>query len=165
MGGMGHWGVFARGAPTGHLVAPEGRSETWLRADENPGSKVGGNYRASAGAVYPTLQQLEDEGLVTSVQQEGKRVYQITEATAGRNWRRTRQASSEMWERAGGWGWGDWNAFMGPHIAGVGAGHARHEVSCPRRLTLRQQSGPDGKGLRGLDHARRDLDTITSLIF
>ena len=40
--------------------------------------RSGGIYRASAGSIYPTLQQLEDEGLVTSVQQDGKRVYQIT---------------------------------------------------------------------------------------
>ena len=39
-------------------------------------AKSGGLYRASAGATYPTLQQLEDEGLVTSEQAEGRRAYQ-----------------------------------------------------------------------------------------
>src|SRR3984893_17776793 len=42
--------------------------------------RSGGIYRASAGTVYPTLQQLEDEGLVASDSKEGKRVYAITEA-------------------------------------------------------------------------------------
>jgi DNA-binding PadR family transcriptional regulator len=42
--------------------------------------RSGGVYRASAGTVYPTLQQLEDEGLVTSESREGKRVYSLTEA-------------------------------------------------------------------------------------
>ncbi len=41
--------------------------------------KSGGFYTPSPGAVYPTLQMLEDLGYVTSVQQDGKRVYQITE--------------------------------------------------------------------------------------
>ena len=36
--------------------------------------RSGGMYKASAGSVYPTLQQLEDEDLVTSDQQAGKRV-------------------------------------------------------------------------------------------
>ena len=29
------------------------------------GERSGGRWRPSAGSVYPTLQQLEDEGLVT----------------------------------------------------------------------------------------------------
>ncbi|MEM1967034.1 MAG: PadR family transcriptional regulator [Nitrososphaerota archaeon] len=41
----------------------------------------GGWYTPSPGAVYPTLQWLEDEGLVESgVTSDGKRVYKITEA-------------------------------------------------------------------------------------
>lgn len=42
--------------------------------------RSGGLYRASAGSVYPTLQQLEDEGLIESDQQNGKRVYKLTAA-------------------------------------------------------------------------------------
>jgi DNA-binding PadR family transcriptional regulator len=38
-----------------------------------------GFYSPSPGSVYPTLQLLEDQGLVTSTQQEGKRVYTITD--------------------------------------------------------------------------------------
>ena len=35
-----------------------------------------GSYRASAGTIYPKLQQLQDEGLVTSSSEDGgKRVY------------------------------------------------------------------------------------------
>ena len=40
----------------------------------------GGCYRASAGSVYPTLQLLEDQGLVRSEEREGKKVYVITDA-------------------------------------------------------------------------------------
>ena len=39
-----------------------------------------GWYKPSPGTVYPTLQWLEDEGLVSSEEQEGKKVYSITNA-------------------------------------------------------------------------------------
>src|SRR5258708_39530630 len=42
--------------------------------------RSGGMYRASAGTVYPTLQLLEDEGLIELDQQQTRRVYQITDA-------------------------------------------------------------------------------------
>jgi len=38
-----------------------------------------GFYSPSPGTVYPTLQYLEDMGYVTSNQQDGKRIYTITE--------------------------------------------------------------------------------------
>jgi len=40
----------------------------------------GGRWRPSAGSVYPTLQQLEDEGLVGSQELDGRRVYTLTKA-------------------------------------------------------------------------------------
>ena len=43
--------------------------------------RTGGNWRPSPGSVYPTLQQLEDEGLVEPAASEsGRRVYTLTEA-------------------------------------------------------------------------------------
>ena len=39
-----------------------------------------GCYSPSAGTVYPTLQWLEDEGLVTSREVEGKKIYEVTDA-------------------------------------------------------------------------------------
>jgi DNA-binding PadR family transcriptional regulator len=41
--------------------------------------RMGGHYRPSPGSVYPTLQMLEDLGYVTSNQEEGKKVYSITD--------------------------------------------------------------------------------------
>jgi DNA-binding PadR family transcriptional regulator len=38
-----------------------------------------GFYTPSAGSIYPTLQMLEDRGLVTGAEVEGKKVYSITE--------------------------------------------------------------------------------------
>ena len=38
-----------------------------------------GFYSPSPGSVYPTLQMLEDQGFVKSKEQDGKRIYEITE--------------------------------------------------------------------------------------
>ncbi len=42
--------------------------------------QAGGRWRPSPGSVYPLLQLLEDEGLVQGTDQEGRRVYELTEA-------------------------------------------------------------------------------------
>ena len=42
-------------------------------------AQSGGRWRPSAGSVYPTLQQLSDEGLVTSEEIDGRRVYALTD--------------------------------------------------------------------------------------
>ncbi|HEY5698095.1 MAG TPA: PadR family transcriptional regulator [Acidimicrobiales bacterium] len=41
--------------------------------------KTGGRWRPSPGSVYPSLQQLADEGLVTSTEIDSKRTYEITD--------------------------------------------------------------------------------------
>ncbi|WP_033323670.1 PadR family transcriptional regulator [Actinomadura atramentaria] len=43
-------------------------------------SRTGGVWRPSPGSVYPTLQMLEDEGLVTSREDGGKRLFALTDA-------------------------------------------------------------------------------------
>jgi DNA-binding PadR family transcriptional regulator len=52
-----------------------------------------GMYSPSPGSIYPTLQMLEDQGYVLSEQQDGKRVYQITEA--GRAFRKEHTARTD----------------------------------------------------------------------
>jgi DNA-binding PadR family transcriptional regulator len=42
--------------------------------------RTSGCYKPSPGTVYPTLQWLEDEGLVLGKDVEGKKVYEITDA-------------------------------------------------------------------------------------
>jgi DNA-binding PadR family transcriptional regulator len=42
-------------------------------------ARTGGVWRPSPGSVYPTLQLLEDEGLIISQQAEGKRLFSLTE--------------------------------------------------------------------------------------
>src|SRR4051794_35274983 len=41
--------------------------------------RTDGVWKPSPGSVYPALQQLEDEGLVRSVEFEGKRAYELTD--------------------------------------------------------------------------------------
>jgi DNA-binding PadR family transcriptional regulator len=43
-------------------------------------SRSGGVWTPSPGSVYPTLQQLEDEGLVTVDEQDGRRTFALTDA-------------------------------------------------------------------------------------
>ena len=42
--------------------------------------RSGGLYSPSPGSVYPTLQMLEDQGLVTSTTVDGKRTYRLTDS-------------------------------------------------------------------------------------
>ena len=42
--------------------------------------RSGGLWKPSSGSVYPALQQLEDEGLIRVVTEEGRRSFHLTEA-------------------------------------------------------------------------------------
>jgi DNA-binding PadR family transcriptional regulator len=42
--------------------------------------RTGGRWTPSAGSIYPTLQLLEDEGLVTPEEIDGRKVYSLTDA-------------------------------------------------------------------------------------
>ena len=41
--------------------------------------RSGGRWRPSPGSVYPTLAQLEDEGLIRAVEQDGAKLFEITD--------------------------------------------------------------------------------------
>ncbi|HEY3728625.1 MAG TPA: PadR family transcriptional regulator [Solirubrobacteraceae bacterium] len=53
-------------------------------------------WRPSPGSVYPTLAQLEDEGLIRSSESEGARRFEITDA--GREHLETRADEPDPWE-------------------------------------------------------------------
>jgi DNA-binding PadR family transcriptional regulator len=75
--------------------------------------RSGGMYKASAGTVYPTLQLLEDEGLIELDQQQARRAYRITDA--GREeLGKDAEAVHRIWERAE--NWEDWSQYAGPEI-------------------------------------------------
>ena len=81
MGGGFPWG---RGGRWGRFFGPgeirlallsmlEGGPKHGYELMKELETKSGGIYKASAGAIYPALQQLEDEGMVTSDTAAGKR--------------------------------------------------------------------------------------------
>jgi DNA-binding PadR family transcriptional regulator len=61
--------------------------------------RSGGVWTPSPGSVYPTLQQLEDEDLVTADTSEGKKVFSLTEAGQAAN--ESRPGSRAPWEEVG----------------------------------------------------------------
>jgi DNA-binding PadR family transcriptional regulator len=68
---------------------------------QNLEDKTGGAWRPSPGSVYPTLQLLEDEGLVRSTERDGKRVFEITDAGRAESAERIEQAGGTPWDLAG----------------------------------------------------------------
>jgi DNA-binding PadR family transcriptional regulator len=77
--------------------------------------KSEGAWRPSPGSVYPTLQLLEDEGLVEATERDGKRVFEITDAG--------RAEAQQRIEDAGGT---PWSTDVGP---GSGRGQLRHSMA------------------------------------
>jgi DNA-binding PadR family transcriptional regulator len=58
--------------------------------------RSGGHWRPSPGAVYPSLAQLEDEGLIRAIEQDGTRLFEITDA--GRQHLEERHDDTPPWE-------------------------------------------------------------------
>ncbi len=76
--------------------------------------RSGGMYRASAGTVYPTLAQLQDEGLVASDSEGGKRIYRLTDA--GREeLEESAETVEDIWQRTE--QIGDWGEAFDPEAA------------------------------------------------
>lgn len=75
-----------------------------------------GRYSASPGTVYPILQMLEDMGYVSVTQQDGRKVYTVTDA--GHAFLKERETTvKDIWTRARGFcgmtGGGGWFEVMG----------------------------------------------------
>ena len=62
-------------------------------------ARSGGVWRPSAGSIYPTLQLLEDEGLVAAEEIDGKRRFTLTEEGVAEADRRG--ATRPPWEQVG----------------------------------------------------------------
>jgi DNA-binding PadR family transcriptional regulator len=60
--------------------------------------RTGGFWRPSPGSIYPTLQLLEDEGLIVAEESEGRKRFTLTETgrtaaeAAGQPWQRFEQS-------------------------------------------------------------------------
>jgi len=122
--------------------------------------RSGGAYRASAGAIYPTLQQLEDEGMVASEQADGKRVYRILEA-GKQELERNAEAVKRIWQRAQ--GAERWARWSGPEAAEVAVPAAR-VMKAAMRAATHCGGDPDcvAKVLEALERARKELDALAT---
>jgi DNA-binding PadR family transcriptional regulator len=92
-GGPGHGFPFGLGRPpfgTGRARRGDVRAAILGVLAEHPANgyqimqeleqRSGGLWRPSPGSVYPTLEQLVDEGLIQPSESEGGRVYALTDA-------------------------------------------------------------------------------------
>ena len=115
--------------------------------------RSGGIYSASAGSVYPTLQQLEDEGLIEAEMQGGRRVYKLTK-DGYIELAKDPEGVRRIWERAG--ECEDWGQFMGPESMMVW-GPLAALMKTSLRVARSAGAGPVG---RVLDRARRELEEL-----
>ena len=58
--------------------------------------RSGGRWRPSPGSVYPALAQLEDQGFVRSIERDGQKLYELTDA--GREHMSERPDHPSPWE-------------------------------------------------------------------
>ncbi|MCK2212771.1 PadR family transcriptional regulator [Actinomadura sp. ATCC 31491] len=113
--------------PTGRVFGPgELRLAVLALIAEQPGhgyqimsrlsDRFNGTYEPSAGSIYPTLQLLEDEGLVRVEQADGRKVHHVTDD--GRRVVAEQAAEIErLWGRAA--SRGEWGLFREPEAAEI----------------------------------------------
>ena len=120
--------------------------------------RSGGIYNASAGTVYPTLQQLEDEGLISSDSKEGKRVYAITEA-GSEELKREDETVRRIWWRAR--RWAGWRNAFDPDAAEI-RGPAERLVKAAFRAVAGETASQEriARVREILERALRDLDGL-----
>lgn len=126
--------------------------------------KSGGFYTPSPGSIYPTLQLLEDRGLVTVNEVEGKKVYSITDA--GRTLLSERQGQGQHQQRQDGPEFGPpWMRHRGPggnRFSPELQAMRSEAMEVMRLLTIAGRMSfqdPEQLGrLRGIvEHTRKDL--------
>jgi DNA-binding PadR family transcriptional regulator len=119
--------------------------------------RSGGIYRASAGTIYPTLQQLEDEGQIVSESVNGKRVYKLIEA-GRRELTERDETVRQIWRRAR--RWEDWRGALDPDTAEI-RGPAERLVKAAFRAVAGEQATQRIERVREiLLRALRDLEGL-----
>ncbi|MEU7030859.1 PadR family transcriptional regulator [Streptomyces sp. NPDC046275] len=158
--GGGPWGGRGRGGPGGRGRARRGdvRASILALLKDRPmhgyemiqeiGERSGGAWKPSPGSVYPTLQMLEDEGLIASASEGGKKLFTLTDA--GRE--EAESGPEAPWEEAG--RGVDWEALNEVRQAGFGLMEAFGQVWKTGNAEQRQ------KAVEVIGEARKKLYLI-----
>ncbi|MGK5531126.1 PadR family transcriptional regulator [Streptomyces sp. URMC 129] len=155
-GGPG--GRGGRGGPGGRARRGDVRASLLALLRERPmhgyemiqeiGERSGGAWRPSPGSVYPSLQLLEDEGLITCETEGGKKLFTLTEEG-----RTEAEAGPEApWEEAG--RGVDWEAMREIRQAGTALGEALRQTWTTGTPEQRE------KALAVINEARKKLYLI-----
>ncbi|MEU1622190.1 PadR family transcriptional regulator [Streptomyces sp. NPDC005722] len=130
--GPWHGGRGGRGGPRGRARRGDVRASILALLADRPmhgyemiqeiAERSGGAWKPSPGSVYPTLQLLEDEGLISSASEGGKKLFTLTEA--GRT--EAEAGPDAPWEEAG--RGIDWEAMNEIRKAGAGLVDAFRQV-------------------------------------
>ncbi|MET9499103.1 PadR family transcriptional regulator [Streptomyces sp. NPDC006552] len=159
-GGPGPWGGRGGrgGGPRGRARRGDVRASILALLKDRPmhgyemiqeiAERSGGAWKPSPGSVYPTLQLLEDEGLITSASEGGKKLFSLTEAggTAAE------EGPEAPWEEAG--RGVDWEAMNEIRQAGFGLMEAFGQV------WKTGSKGQREKALSVINEARKKLYLI-----
>ncbi|MER7306287.1 PadR family transcriptional regulator [Streptomyces griseoluteus] len=131
-GGPGFGGGRGRGGPRGRARRGDVRASILALLKDRPmhgyemiqeiAERSGGAWKPSPGSVYPTLQLLEDEGLIVSESEGGKKLFALTEA--GRT--AAEEGPDAPWEEAS--RSVDWEALSEIRQAGSGLMEAFGQV-------------------------------------
>ncbi|HWU59003.1 MAG TPA: PadR family transcriptional regulator [Microbacteriaceae bacterium] len=112
------------------------------------GERSGGAWKPSAGSVYPTLQLLADEGMITAEVADGRKTYSLTEEG--------RAEADASADRAAPW------ETSGHHDLGMGA-LPKAGVALAQAAAQLKRTGTEKQveqGVKVLDEARRKLYSI-----
>jgi DNA-binding PadR family transcriptional regulator len=100
MGGMRRRRMRRGDVRAALLVLLDEQPHTGYSAMEELERRSNGAWRPSPGSVYPTLQLLEDEGLVRATERDGKRTFEITDEGRAEAERRIEAAGGPPWAAA-----------------------------------------------------------------
>lgn len=118
--------------------------------------RCAGAYTASAGGVYPTLQQLEDEGLIRSASIDGKKVCTVT-AAGRRELGHQTERVAEIWRRAK--ERGEWSSFDAPELVEILRPVKKLVKAAHRTLAKDPELADAVREI--LETARRDVETLS----
>jgi DNA-binding PadR family transcriptional regulator len=115
--------------------------------------RSGGFWRPSAGSIYPTLQLLEDEGLIVGEESDGKRRFTLTDEGQKLAGEKAEESGSEPWEQVRG--------GAPPEL--VNLGRSVHQLRAAVGQALKAGSEEQRRKVRELlDETRRGIYTILS---